>query len=667
MFSLLKQKLEEDILDLAFFSSKEVLENAFSLLTQLLSEEKEKFYQKLTLQDQEINFENLEDESLLSTFFWLIEHLNSVESNENLRKIIEDFEPLYVEWSNEISYSKSYFELLLKIKAKGWLNPDQSRIIDESIKNYRIRWIDLDQEKQTTLKDINTQIASLQQSFSNNIIDSEAEFSFLIEDVSILQEMPQDDKEVALSKAKNQSKEAYLFDASWWSYASIMSYCSDTKIREHFYKTKNQFASSGKYDNRQIILDILTLRSQKASLLGYNNYAEYSFEHKMAESPKKVINLIKEVASKAKRKWQEEIETLKSYFWLDTLDYWDISYYTRKYKEEVFSYDEKQLKQYFELDTTIAGMFQLASHLFWVEFSPVSNFESKKYHPDTQLFAVKKDGQLKAYLLCDYFYRKGKRPWAWANNLRSKYFHHGKNKLPLVVNVGNFQKSTSEKTLLPLRDVETLFHEFGHALHEMLSESTYAELSGFWVELDFVELPSQLMENWCSDKTSLDLFARHITQWNTVPEDMLIALKKSENFWKWNFLLRQNEFAYLDMMLCTEEVPDNIWELDSRVIQYINEISLTPKYEGYKMYTTFSHLFDGWYAAGYYSYMWSEIIEAQIWEIFEWAWSLNQEIWQRYYDIVLAQWSRKDGIDIFKEFSWKDIDIWSFLKRYEIS
>lgn len=666
LYDQVKQKLDEWFLDLNFFSSKEVLARALEILESLLVEERDRFFKKLSLRESEITFDAYEDESLLGTFFGLIEHFNSVESSDELRNIIEEFEPKYVAWGNEISYNKEYFVVLQKILEKWNLDDDQQRIITESIKSYTIRWIDLPKENQETLKQINQELAVLHQKFSNNVLDSEAEFSYLIHDENVLAEMAIDEKEMARQKAEKEGKSGWMFDASRWSYSSIILYCSDREIRKYFYTEKNKFASYGVYDNREVVLNILKLREQKAKILGYENYASYSFEYKMAENPQKVINLISETTDKAREKASQEVEVLKNYFWLSEIDYWDTSYYLRKYKEEKFHYDEKELKPYLEIESTLSGMFHIAKELFWVDFIEITAENNKKYHPDIRWYEVRKGGQLRAYFIGDYFYRKWKRPGAWANNLRSKFFHAWKTKVPLVVNVWNFQKIEWQPSLLPLRDVETLFHEFGHALHEMLSESRYAELSWLWVELDFVELPSQLLENWCSEKVSLDIFARHIDTGTTIPENILDTMKASEKFGKWIFLLRQNEFSYLDIMLHTSPVPQNISQLDDFIFIINEKKSLFPRSLEYKQYTTFHHLFDGWYASGYYSYMWSEIIEAQVWDVFKKWGVMNKEVGQKYYDIILAQGSRKDGMDIFKEFTWEEMNLRSFYVRYGI-
>jgi Zn-dependent oligopeptidase len=666
MLEQLKQKLDEQMLDFWFFSSQGVKEYALELLQQLLKEEKSHFYQKLSLSDEELTFDALEDESYLSTFFGLIEHFNSVQSDDEFRKIIEEFEPLYIEWGNEISYNQDYYNTLQKVLKKWNLDSDQERILKESIKNYRIRWIDLPKKEQEKLKDINQKLAELHQKFSNNVLDSEAEFRYLITDESVLTQMPEDEKEIAQKRASSEGKEGWLFDASRWSYSSIITYCSDRDIRKHFYTEKYRFATDGKFDNRQIVLEILRLRNEKARILSYDNYADYGFEFKMASSPNQIKELLLSVSKKAKEKASEEITVLKDFLWITDVNYWDTSYYIRKYKEQKFWFDEKLLKPYFEIETTFEWMISLASDLFWLEFNEIRDKEPYKYSPDIRLYEVEKDGILKAYFIVDYFHRKGKRPGAWANDLRSKFIQKGKNKLPIIVNVWNFQKNEWNATLIPLRDVETMFHEFWHALHWMLGESTYSELGGFWVEWDFVELPSQLMENWCREKEALDRFAVHYQTGESIPESIIQTLHDSEMFWKWIFLLTQSMYAYLDMVFHTSDIPPNISELTPFVSDVVKEFSLFERQDSYNPYSTWHHVFDGGYAAGYYSYMWAEIIEAQVWWVFKKEGILNPSVWKKYYDIVLAQWSRKNGFEIFKEFTGQEMNLNDFFQRYGI-
>lgn len=501
--------LDQEIYDLQFLYSSEALAAAPEVLEKLLAEEKKEFYDNCAKKNEEIDFSVFHKWSKLDVYWELLDHHKNVDNSETIRKITEDFEPKLVEFGNEVAYSKTFFEQMQYYIAHKQPDREQVRILEEGVKNYKIRGINLPEEKQQKLKEINKKLSDISQKFSNNALDAENEFSYTITDESIIVEMPEDEKQIARKKAQDAGKDGYIFDASRSGYASVMTYCSSSEVRKLFYETKNAFASSGKYDNRAIILEILKLREEKSHLMGYKNYAEYSLQTKMAQSPEQVLDLILDVFTKGKEKAIREKQEIQEFFQLETMGYEDFSYYTRKYKEEKFHFDSKILKNYFEFEKVLAGLFSVAKKLYGLDFVEMQGVDCIKYSKDVRLYEVKKDGNRIAYYLGDFFYRTGKRAGAWANNLSRKYLEEGLTKHPLIINVCNFQKNEEEKTLLTHYDVETIFHEFGHALHEITARSGYSELSGFGVEWDFVELPSQIMENWCNERDSLDLFAHH--------------------------------------------------------------------------------------------------------------------------------------------------------------
>ncbi len=388
-----------------------------------------------------------------------------------------------------------------------------------------------------------------------------------------------------------------------------MKYCSDADIRKYFYEARIQFASSGKYDNREIILKILKLREEKAHILGYKNYAELSLVFKMAETPEQVKTLFGEISQKARPKAEAELQEIKSYFQLKNLDAWDSSFYSRKLREEKYALDEKELKKYFVFENVRDALFETVKRLYNLELKKI---EVPLYTTEVELYEVYKDGNFVSYFYTDYFYTPLKRQGAWADIQREVF----ENRRKIVVNVCNFQKNTDGYTLLTLDEVETMYHEFGHAIHEMLSFSPYSELSGFHVEWDFVELPSQLLENWCRHPEGMKLFARHCETDEMIPDEMLLKLQKLDTFGNGNMVLKQNEFAMLDMRLHSEEVPQSLEQLQKISDEIYRENSLFPLSHLYKHYASFSHIFDGGYAAGYYSYMWAEIIEKEVWRAF---------------------------------------------------
>ena len=660
----LKQKvineLEKDTFpDLKLLFSDEVLDISLELLNKFLDEDKKKIKELLEVQNKDLVFDSFEDESKLDYFWSLLNHYQNIENTEKIRKIIEEFRPKLQDFWNEVAYSKDLYEKYLYVDKNLDLDSEQKRIMFLRLKAFKDRWIDLSKEEQDRLKDLNKKLSKLSESFSNNIVDSEGEFEYLIWDLEKIKDLPKEVLEITRKKAEENWKEWYLFDADPTSYQAIMKYCIDEKIRIDFAKANYSFASSWKYDNRENILNILKLKKEKSEILWYKNYAELSLNSKMAESPKQVFELIEWISEKAKIKAKNEIDELKKYFKLDEIKAHDLAFYSRIYKENEYEVDDKELKKYFEFENTISYLHNFVNKFYWIELKKI---EFDSYDENIRIYEVYKDWKLISYYFLDAFYRKNKRPWAWADNLREKEYFP-KTKIPVVVNVCNFQKSLTWKSTLSMRDVETLFHEFWHALHEMLSESKYSELSWFWVEWDFVELPSQLLENWVWDRESLKKLAKHVDTWNSINEELLNKLDKLKTYMSWIFVSRQNEFALLDMYLYSTEIPESIVELDEIVLNIINKYSIFKRWKDYKMYCSFGHIFGWWYAAWYYSYMWAEIIEADVFNRIKELWMFDRNVWEKLLKTVIWQWTRKKAEELFIDFMWREVDNKAFMER----
>ncbi len=813
-----KELNNPDFPNLKFLYSAEVLDIAPELLRELLEEEKKEFQEKLLLKNDVITFESFDEFSLLGYFFSILEHYQGVHSDDVIRKIIEDFEPEYIDFWNEVAYSKRYFEMLKIARETKNLNLEQIKILDESIESYEVRWIALADSDQDILKELNKNLSELSQKFSNNALDSQKEFEYIITDESIISQMPEDDKSVAKKKydekysihkaqseeefkacfeffqimwdhefnitlwknkyekfsrseifyigwdeligaiqiesidekiIENDDKELkwvakiwekllgriwvlkeyrwkslgstliefvqqkyakewetkmyipaaeqnetyyntfwfqrfsdpvdcwntkklmmvaplskdisqkqwYLFDASQSSYGSVMKYCSESSVRKYFYESRNSFATTGKYNNNPLILEILKLREQKAKLLGFKNYAELSLHFKMADSSKQIISLFWDIASQARPKAEAELQEIKDYFQLKNLDIWDLGYYANKLKQEKYAFDSRELKKYFVYENVLAWMFETTGRLYGIEMKKTT-FES--YSPEVQIYEVSRNGKFISYFFTDYFYTPLKRQGAWADLMREKFWDYKK----IVLNTCNFQKGSDGVTLLTLGDVETMYHEFGHAIHEMLSVSEYSELSGFHVEHDFVELPSQLLENWARDEVGMKLFARHFENGSEIPSEMLQKLKILEMFGNAQMILAQNTYAMLDMSLHSQNIPTNEAELDALVRENALQNSIFPVSKSYSPHTTFTHIFDGGYAAGYYSYMWAEIIEKEVWQAFKNAWDIfSPEIASRFHDLMLSAGSTKKASELFQDFFARDVNIDAFLKE----
>lgn len=656
----IKQKIltelnKKDFPDLKLIFSEDALSIAPALLEELLTEEKKDFEEKLKVKNENITFDTFEDFSLLDYFWGLLNHLKNVNSSDKIRKIIEDFRPKLQDFWNEIAYNKRYYDMLVYCDENNMLDEEQKRVMFLALKAYKDRGINLSEEKQNRLKELNKILSELSDKFSNNIVDDEENFEYLIEDFEIIKELPEDVLENAKRLAEEKNKKGYLFTADPTAYGAIMQYCTDREVRKYFENSRNKTASEGKFDNRGVILDILKYKREKAEILWYNNYAELSLNDKMADSPEKVLELIWWISEKARKKAASELDMLKKHFSLEEITPYDTAFYSRKFKQEKYSVDDKELKKYFCFENTLAYLFDFVNKFYWLELKQI---EVDSYNEDVRLYEVYKDGKLISYYLLDPFYRKEKRGWAWADNLREKF----EDKIPFVVNVCNFQKSEKD-ILLTIRDTETIFHEFGHAIHEILSVSKHSELSWFWVEWDFVELPSQILENWVGERDSLKLLAKHYKTGEKLSEDILDKLDELKTYMSWAFVTRQNEFALMDMNLYSSEIPSSVEELDRLVLSLVNRFSLFERGEDYKMYTSFGHIFGGGYAAWYYSYMWAEIIEADTFAEIKKLWMFDRSVWEKFINSILGQWTKKPARELFYDFMWREVDSKAFMER----
>jgi len=652
---IIKEITKNEFPDLKFLYSKESLELFPEILKELLKERKKNFKKLLKKSTKEVEFEDFKDFNKLSYLFWLLHHLDWVDKSEITQKIIEDFEPLYTKFLNEVTFSKNLYEKICYVLKNKKLDNEQKRILEIDKKDFELSWINLPIKKQEKIKKINLKLSKLSTKFQNNIIASKNLFSYIITDKEVIKDLPETTLKNALKKAKEKWVSWYYFDADPTSYWDIMEYCTLEKIRKDFSLAKNAFATKAPYDNRKIVLEILKLTYQKARLMWYKNFAEVSLSTKMAWKPEIVFELIKDITKKAHKKAKMELKELKKYFHLSDLKPWNIAYYSRKYKEEKYCFDEKELKKYFEFENVLKYLFDFIKSFYNIKMKKI---DTGNYNEDVSVFEVWKNKRLISYYLLDPFYRNWKRPGAWADNPRWRF----EQKIPFIVNVCNFQKQDG-KILLTMKDTETLFHEFGHALHEMLSESKYSDLSGFNVEWDFVELPSQIHENWVNDRESLKKLARHFETWKQIPENMLDTLDNLKTYWSGLFTLRQNEFALLDMNLYSKKPPKTVAELDALCLKIANKNSVFIRWKDYKMYASFWHIFWWWYEAGYYSYMRAEMLEADVFEKIKELWMFDLKVWEKFIKTILGQWTKKEALELFKDFMWRELSNKAFIKR----
>ena len=640
--------------DFSLFRQKEAFSVLPELLDDLLREEKEKFEALIQKKGNELQFSDFVESSDFDYLWRIINHLDNCYNESELRNIISDFRPHLQDLVNEQQYSKEYYEKLLWMRDNYPLDADQKRIIELWIKNYQQRGIDLPQNQQEEIKKINKEYSKQSEIFQHNVVDDQAGFLYHLEDDSTLKEMPKS----TLEKAEKLAWETswYSFDADPTMLGDLLKYCSDSHIREEVYNRQQSWASSWKFDNRPIALKLISLSQMKAKILWYKNAAEMFLWDTMAQDPWTVVSFISNISELALKKTSDEMEFLKKVFWIDEIKASDVAYYVRKYKETHYLLDENKIKQYFEFEETLAWLHRFVKSFLWVELRKVV----EQWEWEEKWYEVYKDWELVAYYVLDAFYRKGKRPWAWADILREKV----DGKLPIIVNVANIQKNEDGKTLLYLRNVETLFHEFWHALHAMLADSKYAYLNWFNIEWDFVELPSQLMENWVNERESLVSLSKHYLTWEPLPNDILDKLDELKTFMMWYFVARQNELALVDNSLYQWKIPENIDELDQKILDEVNKHSYFQRWDEYKMYCAFLHIFGWGYEAKYYSYMWAEAYWADVFSKIKEEWMFNSEIGYKYRDCILKEWCRKDAKLLFEDFMGRSMNPEELMKKY---
>jgi len=649
-----------DFPNLQFLSSNEVLFNAQELLEKLLKIERRKFYELLEIPDENITFKIFEEFSKLDYFFWIIYHLDSVNSSKLTRSIIEKFQSKLMDFENEISFSVRFYEMHLICRQKSDLNSDEIRILDLAIKGFRINWINLSKYSQNRLKEINQKIADLQFKFDKNIVDSEADFKYYFSWIESIIEIPEDILDNAKIEAQKDWIDWYKFWFSDSDFIHIMEYCSDQKVRRFFYQEYNKVWTKRNFNNRPIIIKLLKLRQEQANLLWFNNFAELSLDTKMASSVKEILKQEDFITKKAKIKAKKELGELTSYFWIKKINNWDISYYSRLFKAQKYKIDERLLREYFEYNNVLEKLFLFAKELFNIDFKEI---KIELYWDKVNVYEVYKWWKLIAYYLIDLCYNKNKNSWAWSSELRLRSENNWLIRLPIVVNVAWFSNS-NWKTLLEYFQLSHIFHEFWHALHTILCEVNYSQLSWSTVEWDFIELPSQLMENWCKWEW-LKRIAKHYITWDGLSQDVLDSLKVLKIFWTWIGVTRQNIKSKIDLFLHTQKIPSNTKELDEIIFNLVNKYWIFKIWKRFKPHANYWHMFWwSWeYAAGFYSYLRAEILEADIFLEFQKYWIFNKNISEKYYKTILSQGSRKPAIELFRDFMWREPNIEAFLIR----
>ncbi|WP_292949960.1 M3 family metallopeptidase [Olleya sp. UBA1516] len=613
-----------------------------------------------------LEFSGQQLDRVTSIFF----NLNSAETNDDLQKIAQDISPILTEFGNDITLNEALFKKVKHVydnKDSLDLNIEQTTLLDKKYKSFSRNGANLPEDKKQKLRAIDKQLASLKLKFGENILAETNAFEMLITNEADLSGLPEGAIEAAKQLAESKNKAGYLITLDYPSYIPFMTYADNRALRK---KLALAFGAKGfnndKLDNQQNVLDIARLRFERANLLGYDTHAHFVLEERMAQTPEKVNTFLEDLLVKAKpaalREFAELEDFAKELDNLDRLEKWDSAYYSEKLKQKLFNLDDEQLKPYFKLENVIDGAFQVANKLFGLQFKKIDTID--KYHEDVMTYEVlDENNQLVSIFYADFFPRAGKRNGAWMTSFKPQFIKDGINQRPQISNVCNFTKPTKSKpSLLTFNEITTLFHEFGHGLHGMLANTTYPSLSGTSVFWDFVELPSQVLENWCYEKEALELFAKHYQTGEIIPMDLVQKIKESATFQEGMQTLRQLSFGLLDMSWHGIN-PTDITNVKQHENKTFKDTNLYPDVKQNCMSTAFAHIFQGGYSSGYYSYKWAEVLDADAFDYFKEKGIFNKEVATKFKDNVLSQGGTDNPMVLYKRFRGQEPKPEALLKR----
>jgi peptidyl-dipeptidase Dcp len=607
----------------------------------------------------------------IDTISGIFFNLHGAESNDELQNIAKELSPLLTEYSNDISLDEKLFQKIKMVwdnKATFDLNPEQKLLLEKNYKGFVRNGALLNVADKNKLREISTKLSNISLQFGDNVLKETQKFVMVLDNKDDLAGLPADLVEAASEAAKEKGHEGkWAFTLDYPSLGPFLTYSEKRNLRQKMYMANATKAFKGdELCNAKNIKDIAKLRHEKAILLGYESHAHFVLEERMASHPDTVEKFLNDMLQHAKAAAFAETEELKAYaLKLDGIkDYqkWDNSFYAEKLQSEKFQVNDEMLRPYFKLENVISGVFQVAQKLYGLTFKPQNDIPV--YHADVKTYDVlDESGKHLAVFYADFFPRAGKRNGAWMTSFRGQKIHNGENIRPHISIVCNFTKPTATKpSLITHGEVTTLFHEFGHALHGMLANTYYESLSGTNVYWDFVELPSQMLENWAYEKECLDLFAEHYETKEKIPADLIQKLKDSSTFLAGRATLRQLGLAMLDMGWHTED-PTSIVDIEAFEKEIGEATDFLPTVNGTSVSSAFSHIFQGGYSSGYYSYKWAEVLDADAFEYFKEEGIFNRTVADKFKEHVLSKGGSAHPMDLYVAFRGKKPTPDALLKR----
>ena len=610
-----------------------------------------------------------------------LDRITSIFFNINAAETSKEIQDIAVTLSPELSELKNYIllndKLYKKVKTvynltdKNSLSNEENTLLENTYKSFLRNGANLSNKDKNKLRKLDIMLGKLSLNFGQNLLKETNEYELLISDEKKLDGLSHDHKEAAKMLAKSKNKKGWLFTLDYPSFSALITYCKNRSLRKEITIAFGQRAfKNNESDNQKVILEIINLRYQKAILLGYKSYSEYVLEERMAKNTKNVMNFLEGLVEKVKPVAKKEFKVLENYAKsidnIDNLEKWDISFYTEMYKKHKYDVDQEKLKPYFSLTNVLNGAFEISNKLYGLNFKKNSTIDT--YNDEVNTYEVKDEkNNFIALLYTDFHPRKGKRGGAWMTSYKPQYIFKNNNQRPHISIVCNFTRPIKNKpSLLTFNEVTTLFHEFGHALHGILANTKFKSLSGTNVSWDFVELPSQIFENWCYEEEALNIFAFHYKTKKLIPIELINKIKESANYNQASQTLRQLSLAILDMNWHNIN-PIKIKSVKDYEHKILKKLTFTKDLNVTCTSTSFSHIFQGGYSSGYYSYKWAEVLDADAFEYFKEKGIFNKSIASKFKDNILSKGGTQDPMDLYIKFRGRKPKINALLNRAGIS
>ncbi|HSH49127.1 MAG TPA: oligopeptidase A [Halomonas sp.] len=591
-----------------------------------------------------------------------VSHLNGTMNNPALRKAYEQCLPMLSDYSTWLSQHEGLFHAWRALKeGPAWAELDeaQRRSVNNTLRDFHLAGVDLPPERKQRYGEIKARLSSLANTFSNQLMDATQSWHLDLADASRLAGLPDSALATLAANAEAKGQPGYRITLDFPSFLPVVTHANDRALRREVYtafitRASDAGPDAGRFDNAPLMEEILALRAELAGLLGFASYADYSLATKMADSPQQVIGFLDDLAERAVPQARQEFSELsafaKSELGIAALEPWDVGYASEKLREARYAISQEQLRPYFPAPTVVAGLFKVVERLYGL--SVEEDASVPRYHQDVRFYRLLEQGQPIAGFYLDLYAREGKRGGAWMDECRVRRLDGDALQLPVAYLTCNFTRPVGDQPALLTHDeVTTLFHEFGHGLHHMLTRQTIADISGInGVAWDAVELPSQFMENYCWEREGIDLIAGHVDDGAPLPDALFDKLLAARNFQSAMAMVRQLEFSLFDFRLHLAESPPDAAGIQALLDAVRDAVSVVPRSELNRFQNGFSHIFAGGYAAGYYSYKWAEVLSADAWSAFEEAGIFDAATGQRFRREILEQGGLRDAGELFHAF-----------------